>query len=112
MTPAVIRLRRGVAGCALTFTKEGFAEEKVALRRARNGKFWANFGVGGGTAGIVGVLAAVALMSHRGAEETIGNAIGAGFFIGTAAGMITDASNGAMYDYVPDSVSVKLKPSR
>lgn len=99
VTPATVRLRRGVEGCSLTLTREGFQPETVVLDAVPSRWFWANF-AGPAIGGTIGMT--------RGSDQAFVD-----FLIGAAVGGIgfgLDAVTRSMWEYEPARVERKLVP--
>lgn len=111
VTPATVKLRRAAEHCALTLSKEGFADERVTFTRAHSAIAFANLvpGLLVGTA-VAAAEAPVLVWGDSSASSTRANtaAVG-GIAAGTGIGLLVDQRTGALYRQVPGSVDAALK---
>jgi hypothetical protein len=111
LTPAVLNLERKAEPCFVTIAKEGYAEERVELRReiSRAAKGNKVPGVVAGT--ILAVIGVAADFSGFGRidGDVIGVAFDGGMELGSAPGEAIDRRTGAGYKHVPGEVFVKLR---
>jgi hypothetical protein len=111
LTPAVLNLERKAEPCFVTIAKEGYAEERVELRReiSRAAKGNKVSGIVAGT--ILAVIGAAADFSSSGRidGDVVGVAFDGGMELGSAPGEAIDRHTGAGYKHVPGEVFVKLR---
>lgn len=99
VTPATVRLPRGVEECSLVLTRDGFHSETVVFEASPSGWVWVNFA--GPAAG--GTVGATRHSDQAFVDFLIGAVIG-------GVGFGVDALSGAMWQWEPASVERRLAP--
>lgn len=109
VTPTTVSLRRGAEKCAITFTKEGYADRRVEFTRIMSGATFLNLLPGFAVGAVVGVAATEGSLLDPNNDSNQGNVgFATGLVAGTGAGMLIDRSTGAIYRQVPSRVDVSL----
>jgi hypothetical protein len=107
VTPLAISIRRNAGECSLKVSKEGFAEETVAVEQGMNGRFWANFGFL--------PLVPIGVVTYAGGlgysqPDNQGRQMGSAMVVAGLVPWAVDYWSGAMHEHSPTRVDLVLKP--
>jgi hypothetical protein len=107
VTPLTITIRRNAGECSLKVSKEGFAEETVAIEEGVNGTIFRNFGFL--------PLVPIGYVTYAGGlgysqPDNQGRQMGSAIMVAGLVPWAVDYWSGAMHEHTPNRVDLVLKP--
>jgi len=107
VTPETFTIRRNAGECSLKVSREGFAEETVAVAQGINGAYWRDFGFIG--------LVPIGAVTYSGGlvfsqPSNQGRQQGTAMMIAGVLPFAVDYWTGAMHEHQPHQVDLVLKP--